>query len=110
MDMFMPDTNTEADREGDSFTRGLVVATVTDNKDPKGLARVRVRLPWQDGNQESYWARLAMPMAMSDRGVYFLPEVGDEVLVGFEKGHPTHPCVLGSLWNGQNKPPEDNGR
>ena len=108
MDVFMPQTNTEADRESDGFIRGLVVAIVTDNVDPDGLARIRVRLPWQLENQESYWARLAMPMAMSERGVFFLPEVGDEVLVGFEKGDPTHPCIIGSLWNGKSKPPENN--
>lgn len=108
MNMLMPDTRSEADREGDGFIRGLVVATVTENTDPEGLARVRVRLPWQEENQDSFWARLSVPMAMADRGVYFLPEVGDEVLVGFEKGDPTHPCIIGALWNGQAAPPEDN--
>lgn len=108
MDMFMPETKSEADREGDGFVRGLVVAEVTDNVDPQGLARLRVRLPWQVQGEDSYWARLAMPMAMGERGVFFLPEIGDEVLVGFEKGDPTHPCVIGSLWNGKNTPPENN--
>lgn len=95
----------EAEREGDGFVRGLAVAVVTDNKDPEGLARVRVRLPWQTESSQSYWARLAVPMAMGDRGTFFLPEVEDEVLVGFEHGDLTHPCILGSLWNRRAPPP-----
>jgi uncharacterized protein involved in type VI secretion and phage assembly len=108
MDLFMRESDSEAERETDGSVRGLAVATVTDNQDPEGLARVRVRLPWQPEAQESYWARLAVPMAMANQGVYFLPDVGDEVLVGFELGDLTHPCVIGSLWNGQSRPPETN--
>ncbi len=112
IDLLMPQSNHEADREGDGFIRGLARATVTNNQDPEGLARVRVRLDWQQAegepSEDSYWARLAMPMAAAEQGVYFLPEVGDEVLVGFEMGDLTHPCVLGSLWNGQARPPETN--
>lgn len=108
MDLFMPQSGNEADQEGDGVIRGLAVATVTNNRDPGGLARVRVRLPWQPNAQESYWARLAVPMAMAGQGAYFLPEVGDEVLVGFELGNLAHPCVIGSLWNGKKLPPETN--
>lgn len=108
-DPFMLQSNNEADRESDGFIRGLAVAIVTENRDPEGLARVRVRLPWQPEAEETYWARLAVPMAMADRGVYFLPEIGDEVLVGFELGDLSHPCIIGSLWNGNNRPPESNG-
>ena len=108
MDMLLPESSHEADREGDGFIRGLTVGTVTDNRDPNGLARVRVRFPWQPEGQESYWARLATPMAMANQGIYFLPEIGDEVLVGFELGDPTHPCVIGSLWNGSSMPPDSN--
>ena len=109
IDFLMSESGHEADREGDGFMRGLARATVTDNQDPEGLARVRVRLPGQDESEDSFWARLATPMAMANQGSYFLPEVGDEVLVGFEMGDLTHPCVLGSLWNGQAQPPESNG-
>lgn len=108
MDLLTPQRNAEADRETDGFIRGLAVARVTDNKDPEGLARVRVRLSWQPESQESYWARLAVPMAMGNRGFYWLPEIDDEVLVGFERGDLTHPCILGSLWNGGSPPPETN--
>ena len=98
----------EADREADGYVRGLAVATVTQNKDDEGLARVRVRLSWQAEGEESYWARLAIPMAGNSMGTYFLPEIGDEVLVGFERGDFSHPYIIGALWNGQLLPPETN--
>lgn len=107
MDAFAA-TGEEEEREADGFLTGLAVALVTDNEDPEGLARVRVRLPWQEESDFSYWARTAMPMAGKERGSYFLPEVGDEVLVGAENGDPSHLYVLGVLWNGQAKPPASN--
>ncbi|MET0886342.1 MAG: phage baseplate assembly protein V, partial [Mycetocola sp.] len=56
----------------------------------------------------SGWSRVAMNMAGKDRGLFLLPEVGDEVVVAAEKGDPSHLYVLGVLWNGANKPPADN--
>ncbi len=50
-------------------------------------------------------ARLAAPMAGNQRGVFFVPEVGDEVVVGFELGDVNRPVVLGALWNDQDRPP-----
>lgn len=108
MDVLLPEMSSEADRESDGFIRGLAVATVTDNQDPEGLARIRVRLPWQPEAQQSYWARLAVPMALASQGTYFLPEVGAQVLCGFEMGDLTHPCVLGCLWNSEMNPPVSN--
>lgn len=96
------------DRGEDGGMRGVSMALVTDNKDPKGLARVKVKYPWRAANDESYWARLAAPMAGPDRGTYFLPDEGDEVLVAFENGDFESPYVLGGLWNGKREPPEDN--
>ena len=87
------------------YTQGVAIALVTHNKDDKGLCRVKVRYPWNDKPQESYWARLATPMAGKERGIVLIPEVGDEVLVGFERGDLRFPYVLGSLWNGKDKPP-----
>lgn len=101
--------NAEAEREGDGFMRGLAAATVTDNQDPDGLARVRVRLGHQEQGDSSYWARVATPMALKEQGVFFLPSVGERVLVGFEMGSPTLPYVIGSLWHGEAVPPENNG-
>ena len=87
---------------------GVVVGIVTDNKDPEDLYRVKVRFPWLDDPNESRWARVASSMAGDKRGSYFLPEVGDEVLVAFEHGAIDFPYVVGSLWNGKDKPPESN--
>ncbi len=81
-------------------------ALVTDNRDPAGMGRVKVQIPWLGDQVESTWARVAVPMAGKERGFYFLPEVGDEVLVGFEHGDVNHPYVLGALWNGKEAPPE----
>lgn len=88
---------------------GLVVGVVTNNQDPDGLGRVRLRFPWLNDAEESHWARIAAPMAGNKRGFYCLPEVDDEVLVGFEHGDLRLPYVLGALWNGKDAPPADNG-
>jgi uncharacterized protein involved in type VI secretion and phage assembly len=87
---------------------GVVVGIVTNNQDPENMHRIKVRFPWLSQDHESNWARVATPMAGNDRGVYFLPEVDDEVLVAFEHGCVEHPYVLGSLWNGKDAPPESN--
>ncbi len=88
--------------------QGVVVGIVTDNEDPKNLGRVKLRFPWRDADDESYWARIATEMAGDAYGTYFLPEVDDEVLVAFENGDIHNPFVIGSLWNGKQKPPEQN--
>jgi uncharacterized protein involved in type VI secretion and phage assembly len=90
------------------YAKGVAVAVVTQNKDDDGLCRVKVRYPWHDKPRESYWARLAVPMAGSGRGTVFIPEVDDEVLVGFEREDLRFPYVLGALWNGKDKPPLNN--
>jgi uncharacterized protein involved in type VI secretion and phage assembly len=87
---------------------GVAIGVVTNNKDPDGLGRVKVSLPWMADQVESDWARLVTPMAGPGRGVYFLPEVNDEVLVAFEHGNPGMPFVLGGLWNGEDRPPASN--
>jgi phage baseplate assembly protein V len=87
---------------------GVAIGVVTNNKDPDGLGRVKVSLPWLADGFETDWARIASPMAGPARGLYALPEVNDEVLVGFEHGRPDAPFVLGALWNGKDKPPESN--
>jgi phage protein D/phage baseplate assembly protein gpV len=86
---------------------GLVVAVVTDNNDPEDMGRVRVAFPWLSPDHASGWARVAATGAGDRRGVFFLPEVGDEVLVGFEMGDVQQPFVLAGLWNGVDRPPLD---
>ena len=97
---------------------GVVVGIVRDIKDPDGLGRVKVDFPWlaeeaeavaiisDDDRAHSYWARIANLMAGSGRGTYFIPEVGDEVLVAFEHGDPDRPFIIGALWNKDDPPPE----
>jgi uncharacterized protein involved in type VI secretion and phage assembly len=87
---------------------GVVVGVVTNNKDDSGMGRVKVKFPWLSDQDESYWARIAAPMAGKERGFYFLPEVEDEVLVVFEQGDVRFPYVIGALWNGKEKPPAKN--
>ena len=92
----------------DTRIPGVVIGLVTNNQDPEGMARVRVTFPWRGDEDESYWARISSLMAGDDRGSYFIPEVGDEVLVAFDHGDISNPYVLGALWNGEDAPPETN--
>jgi uncharacterized protein involved in type VI secretion and phage assembly len=87
---------------------GVTIGVVTNNQDPDNLGRIKVKFPWLSDQQESAWARLLSPMAGKDRGFYCLPEVDDEVLVAFEHGQVEFPYILGSLWNGKDKPPGKN--
>jgi uncharacterized protein involved in type VI secretion and phage assembly len=86
----------------------VVVGLVLDNQDPDGLGRVKINLPGLSEDESGYWARLASPMAGGGRGMFFLPEQNDEVLVAFEQGDITRPYIVGALWNGEDKPPQSN--
>lgn len=86
---------------------GVAIGLVTNNKDPENLARVRLKFPWFSDEDESEWARVVSLMAGNDRGVVFLPEVDDEVLVAFEQGDIRRPYVIGALWNGVDVIPEE---
>jgi phage protein D len=96
------------DRSGYSFDRGVVVGLVTNNKDPNGLGRIKVKYPGMDELDESPWVRLAAPMAGQQRGFYALPEINDEVLIAFEQGDIHRPYMVGMLWNGADHPPKPN--
>ncbi|WP_372665154.1 VgrG-related protein [Amycolatopsis kentuckyensis] len=85
---------------------GLVPALVSDLKDPAKLGRVKLTFPWLDRDFTSTWARTVQPGAGKDRGAVVLPEVGDEVLVGFEHGDFEAPYVLGGLHNGKDTAPK----
>lgn len=85
---------------------GVFLGIVTNNRDPENTARIKVKFPWL--SDESHWARVTTLMAGNNRGIFFLPEVGDEVLVAFDHGDLNHPYVIGALWNGENSPPETN--
>ena len=88
---------------------GVYPARVANNVDPEKQGRVQVQIPWYgEGAEKGYaaWARLATLMAGKERGTWFIPDVGDEVLVAFEGGDPRQPYVIGALWNAEDRPPE----
>jgi Rhs element Vgr protein len=76
---------------------GLQAGVVTDNEDPDGEFRVRVRLPLVHDGDDGVWARVATLDAGAERGFFFRPEVGDEVLLGFLDDDPRRPVLLGML-------------
>ncbi|MBI5927829.1 MAG: VgrG-related protein [Chloroflexi bacterium] len=92
---------------------GVVTAIVTNNNMSSdsnsgqgdwGL--VKVKYPWLDDGKESFWARIAGPGFGAERGIYFMPEVNDEVLIAFEHGDFNRPFIIGGLFNGKDAPPE----
>ncbi len=88
---------------------GAYLAEVVDLNDPDNLARVKVHLPSVFGvadHDAEIWARVACPFAGNNRGTFFIPDVGDEVLVVFVNGDPRTPIVVGGLWNGSSTSPE----
>ena len=104
-------------RGGDLFTtlspptrlqpgQTLLVGIVSNNNDPKGWGRVRVKFPTLSEKDESNWARVVGVGAGTSRGFDCLPEVNDEVLVAFEHGDIHRPYIIGGVWNGKDKPPE----
>jgi len=79
---------------------GAYPAIVTDIKDPDGQGRLKIALPWAlDATTGRYdaWARLATLMAGNNRGSWFIPDVGDEVLVVFQGGEASFPIVIGAM-------------
>jgi uncharacterized protein involved in type VI secretion and phage assembly len=88
------------------MTPGVVIGLVRSVDDPDGVGRLQVEFPWLPGSVVSAWAPIAAPMSGRLRGMFFSPEVDDEVLVAFEHGDFDHPFVVGFLWNGVDLPPE----
>jgi len=82
---------------------GLTIGVVTDLEDPDGEDRIRVKLPMVNAGEQGVWGRVATPDAGDNRGLFFRPEVGDEVLCGFIHHDPTQLVILGML-NSSNKP------
>jgi uncharacterized protein involved in type VI secretion and phage assembly len=89
---------------------GVATAIVRDNRDASGLGRVSVSFPWHSRPDETFWARVATPLAGKAHGFSFTPEIDDEVLVAFDQGDLKSPFVVGSLWNSTNRPPTANAR
>jgi uncharacterized protein involved in type VI secretion and phage assembly len=85
---------------------GVYPAVVTNINDPDQKSRVKVKYPWLDDSLESGWARTATLGGGATRGLHWLPEVNDEVLVAFEQGDFNRPFVLAGLYNGRDAAPE----
>lgn len=82
----------------------IAVAKVVSNTDQAGLGRVQIKLRWNPG--ATLWARVAVPMAGSSNGTYFMPQVDDEVLVAFNQSDITEAYVIGCLWSSPRRPPK----
>jgi uncharacterized protein involved in type VI secretion and phage assembly len=96
----------------DMLAAGAYLATVINVQDPSSLNRVQVRVFNVDGvtDQDApVWARVAVPFAGSNRGAFFIPSVGDEVLVIYLNGDTRFPIIVGGLWNGTDHAPDQFG-
>ncbi|MFG3340748.1 VgrG-related protein [Glycomyces sp. NPDC048151] len=85
---------------------GLTSGVVSDVRDPLKLGRVKVTFPWLSKDFTTTWARTASPGGGRNRGLWAVPEVGDEVLVGFADGDMDYPFVLGGLHSNKDSPPK----
>jgi phage protein D len=95
---------------GESGSRaGFMVGIVTNCDDPKDLGRVKVKFPALSEDKESDWARVVGIGAGKGRGFEWIPDVNDEVLVGFEQGDIHLPYIMGGLWNGVDTPYKKKG-
>jgi len=81
------------------------LGVVVDVDDPEGQGRVRVSFPFLGNDTPSAWAPIASAMAGNDYGTWFIPEVGDEAVVAFDRGDVSYPIVLGFVWNGVDRAP-----
>jgi phage protein D/phage baseplate assembly protein gpV len=90
--------------EDRDWAGSLVVGVVTNNNDQEQMGRVRVKYPSLSDTEESAWARIATPSTGNARGLLMMPQVGEEVVIGFEHGDTRRPIVVGSVFNGRDKP------
>jgi phage protein D len=86
------------------WSASLVVGVVTNNNDPEQRGRVRVKYPSLSDSEESAWAPVVTPSSGNQRGFLMLPQPNEEVIVGFEHGDARRPIVIGSVFNGKDKP------
>jgi phage baseplate assembly protein V len=84
---------------------GLAIGTVLSVDDPNGEGRIQLDMTVATGLATTAWAPIAALFAGDNRGTWMLPEIGDEAVVGFLRGDPDQPYVLGFLWNGKDHPP-----
>lgn len=85
---------------------GLQIGVVKKlDADPESQYKIQVSVPVMQAETEGVWARLASFYGSSDFGAFFIPEIGDEVILGYFNDDPSHPVILGSLYSSKRKPP-----
>lgn len=107
-DLFMEQAGGSSGAGAGQLVNGVLTATVTNTKDPEKLGRIKVQFLGQGTDNETDWIRVAAFSAGSKKGAFFLPEVGEEVLVAFIQGAIDRPVAIGVLWENTDKPPEEN--
>ena len=101
------DVNAAPSSELGAAVYGLQLGKVTAVEgDPADEFRIKVSLPCFDGDYTEVWARVAMPDAGESRGIFFYPEVDDEVVIGFVDQNPNNPIVLGTLHSSKRSAPQ----
>ncbi len=88
-----------------SQINGIVVAQVTETKDPDNMGRIKLKFQWHSEQNVTDYVRVCSLMAGGNRGAVFLPEIGDEVVCAFINGDINRPICLGALYDDKNKPP-----
>src|ERR1044071_5167699 len=108
--MFLPIGNLSWQSQSAAKLRGVWLGICVDNKDGGDNPgyRVKVKFPWLNDQETTFWARIAVPMAGPERGTYVLPEIDDQLLVVFEHGDVDRPIVIGALWSKKQEPVEVN--
>ncbi len=107
--MSMYDLFFDTNERDDNRMYGLTLGIVTNTEDPDNLGRIKVKLPLRDeAENESAWARVIVPFAGKEMGVYFIPDVGDEVIVAFLGGQLEKAVIVGAVWSKSVKPPMEN--
>src|SRR4051812_19184103 len=94
----------------DNVRYDVYYGIVTQNKDPDGLNRVKVRLPWMDqgDTDQTHWAQLLTPMEGDKFGWYTLPDIDDVVVIVFVDGDSKQPVIVGGIWSKTDNAPEPN--
>lgn len=91
-------------RSTDQRYYGVYEALISDVNDPANEGRVKLKMPWFDPQMETEWCRCCQFYAGNGYGAFFVPEVGDEVLIAFIQGDMRQPIVVAGLYNGSDKP------
>lgn len=85
--------------------KGLQIGIVTDLEDPNSEFRVKVKIPAISNTEEGIWARMITPDAGKNRGIFFRPEIDDEVIIGFLHEDPNNPVILGGVFSSAHASP-----